>query len=150
MALKRIRKELDCNSNHPLPDISLGQDLRYPGDMYRLLAAVVGPVNTPYEDCLFFLSIHLPQDYPFKSPNVLFLTPIYHPNIDRRGYNCLDIFDHQWSPALTIPRVLLSLRSLLEDPNPDDPLEADIAKLYKQNPAEFRRIAREKAHLHAW
>jgi len=150
MTLSRIRKELDCNSKHPLPGIRLFQDPCYPGDIYHLLASIVGPVNTPYEDCVFFLSIHLPQDYPFKPPSVLFLTPIYSASIDQRGRNCLDILKDNWTPALTIPKVLLCLQSLLSDPNPDDPLEAEIAQLYKQNPAEFERIAREKAHLHAW
>lgn len=147
---RRIRKELDSYSKDPLPGVTLSADLRYPGNLYRLLGAILGPANTPYEDSLFFVSIELPQDYPFKPPKVIFLTPIYHPNINKRGQNCLDIFDYQWSPALTISKVLYCLQSLLEDPNPDDPLEADIAQLYKRNLAEFTRMARGKAQLQAW
>jgi ubiquitin-conjugating enzyme E2 D/E len=149
MALRRIRKELDSYSKDPIPGTRLEPDLRYPGSLYHLLAAIIGPANTPYEDCLYFLSLALPPDYPFKPPKVTLLTSIYHPNINKSGYNCLDIY-FNWSPVVTLRRILSELLSLLEDPNPEDPLEPEIARLCKTNPAEFRRLAREKALLHAW
>ena len=95
MALRRIKKELDSYSKDPIPGISLAQDPRYPGNLFRLLGGMIGPANTPYEDSLYFLSIKLPIDYPWKPPKVTFLTPIYHPNINKVGENCLDILDSQ-------------------------------------------------------
>ncbi len=109
MALRRIRRELESFSRDNKPGVSLGQDLRYPCDLFRLLGVIIGPAETPYEDSLFFLSIKLPTDYPFKPPNVTFLTYIYHPNISKAGQNCLDVFGSQWSPALTISHVLHSV-----------------------------------------
>ena len=55
----------------------------------------------------------------------------------------LDILMDQWSPALTISKILLSISSLLTDANPDDPLVPEIAQLYKSNRAKFEATARE-------
>jgi ubiquitin-conjugating enzyme E2 D/E len=88
----------------------------------------MGPEDSPYSGGVFFLNIYFPTDYPFKPPKITFATRIYHPNINSNGGICLDILKDQWSPALTISKgifliiVLLSISSLLTDPNPDDPL----------------------------
>uniref|UniRef100_A0A672P065 E2 ubiquitin-conjugating enzyme n=1 Tax=Sinocyclocheilus grahami TaxID=75366 RepID=A0A672P065_SINGR len=87
--------------------------------------------DSPYQGGVFFLTIHFPTDYPFKPPKVAFTTKIYHPNINSNGSICLDILRSQWSPALTVSKVLLSICSLLCDPNPDDPLVPEIAHTYK-------------------
>ena len=91
----------------------------------------MGPADSPFQGGLFFLNIQFPADYPFKPPKVAFTTKIYHPNINASGGICLDILTKQWSPALTISKVLLSICSLLCDANPDDPLVPDIAAQYK-------------------
>ena len=93
----------------------------------------MGPEDSPYSGGVFFLNIVFPPDYPFKPPKVTFTTKIYHCNINSNGSICLDILKDQWSPALTISKVLLSISSLLTDANPDDPLVPEIANLYKTN-----------------
>jgi len=102
----------------------------------------MGPNDSAYEGGVFNLNIKFPPDYPFSSPKVYFNTKIYHPNINSKGQICLDILKDRWSPALTISKVLLSICSLLTDPNPDDPLVVAIANTYRKNPKEFDKIAR--------
>ncbi|KER31367.1 hypothetical protein T265_02414 [Opisthorchis viverrini] len=105
--------------------------------------------DSAYEGGVFFLKIVFPTDYPFKPPKVSFNTKIYHPNINGNGSICLDILRSQWSPALTISKVLLSICSLLTDPNPDDPLCPDIARQYKSDRKRYEEIAREWTQKYA-
>ena len=111
-------------------------------DMYVWEGCIFGPEDSPFHGGVFNLSIQFPVDYPFRPPHIKFITKIYHPNINSSGLICLDILKTQWSPALTISKVLLSITSLLTDPNPDDPFVPEIANLYKQDRAAYEDRAR--------
>ena len=139
-ALKRIQKELNDIMKDPPSNCSAG-----PRDqnMYNWQATIMGPAGSPYEGGVFFLGIVFPADYPFKPPRITFETKIYHCNINDKGGICLDILKDSWSPALTISKVLLSICSLLTDPNPDDPLVPDIARLFKEDRVKHDKMAKE-------
>lgn len=146
MSIRRITKEQQDIKTDAPDNCSAGPR----GDsLYIWDAVIVGPTGCPYEGGIFNLEIHLGMDYPFKPPKVLFKTRIYHPNIHPNGSICLDILKDQWSPALTISKVLLSICSLLTDPNPKDPLVPDAANLYMGNRPAFDAKAREWTRLYA-
>eukprot|EP00210_Caulerpa_lentillifera_P006416 g6128.t2 len=109
----------------------------------------MGPADSPYAGGVFFVSISFPPDYPFKPPKVMFKTRVYHPNVNSQGSICLDILKEQWSPALTISKVLLSVCSLLTDPNPDDPLVPEIAHIHKTDRSRYESTAREWTQKYA-
>ncbi|XP_015864911.1 ubiquitin-conjugating enzyme E2 D2-like [Peromyscus maniculatus bairdii] len=140
MALKRIHKEFLAMSQDPPAQCSAGPVAE---NMFHWQATIMGPDDSPYQGGVFFLTIRFPTNYPFKPPKISFITKIYHPNISKNGSICLDILDSQWSPALTISKVLLSICSLLCDPNPDDPLVPEIARVYRKDLKEYNKLARE-------
>ena len=140
MALKRIQRELQELGRDPPANCSAGP---VGEDLFHWQATIMGPDESPYSGGVFFLDIHFPNDYPFKPPKVTFLTRNYHCNINGNGGICLDILKDQWSPALTISKVLLSVCSLLTDPNPGDPLVPEIANILKTNVPQHDATARD-------
>tara|TARA_B100001063_G_scaffold247009_1_gene289313 strand:- start:2263 stop:2715 length:453 start_codon:yes stop_codon:yes gene_type:complete len=144
---KRIKKELENLKTDPPVNCSAGPD--DDDDIFKWTATLMGPSASPYQGGIFYLNIVFPQNYPFKPPKITFATKVYHPNINSSGGICLDVLKDQWSPALTIDKILLSICSLLEDPNPDDPLVPDIANQYKNNRLAYDMTAREWTQYYA-
>lgn len=105
-------------------------------------ATIFGPDDSPYQGGVFSLNMDFPEKYPLKPPHVTFKTKIYHPNINISGGICLDILKEKWSPALSVSHVLLSICSMLTDPNPDDPLVPEIAHQYKYNRNKYNETAK--------
>jgi ubiquitin-conjugating enzyme E2 D/E len=126
-----IDKTLCCKAGPANDNIELWQ------------GTITGPADTPYAGGIFNLEIKFPSEYPYKPPKIMFKTQIYHPNISSSGDICLDILKDNWSPALTIDKVLLSISSLLSDPNPNDPLVPEIAKIYNSNRNNYNQTAKE-------
>ena len=139
-ATKRINKELQDLQKDPPVSCSAGP---IGDDLFHWQATIMGPPDSPYQGGVFFLNINFPPDYPFKPPKVSFQTKIYHPNVNSNGSICLDILNAQWSPALTTSKVILSICSLLTDPNPDDPLVPEIARIYKSDIDTYNKTAAE-------
>ncbi|CAG7725941.1 unnamed protein product [Allacma fusca] len=109
---------------------------------YNWLARVNGPPQSPYQGGVFYLNLKISHDYPLKPPGVRFLTKIFHPNISRHGDIGIDCIQHNWTLALTIPQILLSVQSLLTDPFLEISMEKTVAELYEKDIQTFDKIAR--------
>lgn len=139
-AIKRITKEFQDLIKNPLENISAGP---ISDNILKWEATIIGPEGTPYEGGIFKIAIDFTTDYPFKAPKCNFMTRVYHPNINSAGCICLDILKDKWSASLTISKLLLSICSLLNDPNPDDPLESESANMFKNDRVQYEMIARQ-------
>ena len=106
-----------------------------------------------FQGGIFKLEISIPERYPFEPPKCKFLTPIYHPNVDTSGRICLDILKMpphgSWKPSINISSVLTSLQLLMSEPNPDDPLMADIADEFRYHKDRFLATARNNTVKYA-
>ena len=144
--IQRLSKEFRDMQNNDTPNLSASP---VNDNLFEWNAVILGPIGTPYEGGIFNLNIHIPTNYPFKPPSVIFKTKIYHPNINSSGNICLDILKSQWSPALTLTKILLSICSLLADPNPNDPLMPEIANQLKENPESYYKTAKDWTAIYA-
>ncbi|KAF7324870.1 Ubiquitin-conjugating enzyme E2-16 kDa [Mycena kentingensis (nom. inval.)] len=142
---KRIQREIADVRKEDLGSIVLAPT----DNLFIWTGSLPGPENSVYEGGVFKFGIQLPNDYPFSAPKVTLQTKIYHMNISDAGNICLDILKHNWSPALSLFKVILSLSSLLTDPNPKDPLVPTIATLYQRNRKEHDATARKWTELYA-
>ena len=110
-----------------------------------LIGVLEGPPNTPYENGYFIFKILFPEEYPMVPIKFCFITSILHPNISESGFVCADIFGKEWSIALCVySKLIYSVQSLLDDPNPDDFINKFAAKLYKKD----RNVYNETVRYH--
>ena len=145
-SIKRIQNELIKLDKNPIYNCSAGPN---GDDLLNWNATIIGPKETPYEGGIFNLDIIFPTEYPIKPPQIRFKTKIYHPNIDSEGGICISILKKDWSPILNIRTILLSICSLLNDPNPDDPLVPYIGDLYIHNRNKFIEEAKNWTTIYA-
>ncbi|SPP79999.1 ubiquitin-conjugating enzyme E2 D4-like [Drosophila guanche] len=145
MGRRRLQKELTKMMSNPTEGC---QVMLLDNLIYHWKAIIVGPTDTPYEGGHFELGILFSNFYPREAPACVFLTKIYHCNIEN-GIICVDILDSEWSAALTVEKLLLSIRSLLSDPNPDNPINPNAAEMYLKNRTMHDRTAREWTALYA-
>jgi ubiquitin-conjugating enzyme E2 A len=95
--------------------------------------------DTPFEDGTFKLLLTFEESYPNKPPSVRFISRMFHPNVYANGELCLDILQNRWSPTYDVAAILTSIQSLLHDPNPNSPANAEAAALYRENMKEYVR-----------
>lgn len=99
------------------------------------VATVEGPVDSVYEGLKYKLRLDFKAGYPYTAPTVRFTTPCFHPNVDQHGNICLDILKEKWSALYEVRTILLSIQSLLAEPNNDSPLNTQAANLWSNQTA---------------
>lgn len=143
MQQQRVLRELSRIASCPPQGISV---FSKDDKLNMLEAQLVGPDNSPYAKGIFKLEILIPDNYPFSPPSMKFVTKVYHPNIDDSGRICLDLIKMppkgNWRPTIGLEGLLIALRMLLETPNPDDPLMADIAEEFRNYNSVFTEKAK--------
>ncbi|KAA3460110.1 ubiquitin-conjugating enzyme E2 28 [Gossypium australe] len=154
LASKRIPKEVkELQKEHPHVFSLAPEDKE---DIFSRRVTMRGPCRSPYEGGKFELIIHFPPDYPFRPPKMLhnvdvtFRNKIFHPNINwRYGSVSIDILKSKWNAALNISKVLLPIYSMLKEPTLIDPLDQNIANMYKTDRRLYETVARDWTQKYA-
>eukprot|EP01094_Clydonella_sp_ATCC50884_P022158 TRINITY_DN5049_c0_g1_i1.p1 TRINITY_DN5049_c0_g1~~TRINITY_DN5049_c0_g1_i1.p1 ORF type:complete len:195 (-),score=43.43 TRINITY_DN5049_c0_g1_i1:231-764(-) len=139
---KRLQSELMSFMMNTPPGISAFPD----GDnLFTWSGTIDGVQGTVYEGQSYKVVLKFPANYPISAPTVTFDTPCFHPNVDQHGNICLDILKENWSAVYNVRTVLLSLQSLLGEPNVDSPLNAYAASLWEHQNAYKAELAQKYA-----
>ncbi|GAA6017594.1 hypothetical protein JCM11491_005295 [Sporobolomyces phaffii] len=138
---KRLQSELmSLMMSPPAPGISAFPESD--SDLTYWVGRLEGPEATPYEGHVYAISLRFHNEYPFKAPTVRFESTCFHPNVDMHGNICLDILKEKWSPALSVSTILVSLQSLLGEPNNASPLNVEAAELWDDAEAFKTELAK--------
>ena len=138
---KRLTNEFKNLTSNPVYGSKVIQE---GGNLYKWKVTLPGPKGSAYEDGIFNLSFDFPDNYPFKCPEVKFITPMYHPNVKRdTGEICMDVFANSWSPTQKVCDIIEKLASLLVSPSTESPLEAEIAQEFVSDHKKWEKKVRD-------
>ncbi|CAL8117694.1 unnamed protein product [Orchesella dallaii] len=114
-------------------------------NIFKWIGTIHGPEETVFSGLTFKLSLEFPSGYPYTPPSVKFISPCFHPNVDTAGNICLDILKDKWSALLDVRTILISIQSLLSEPNIESPLNTKAAQMWK-NQETYRKHLTEVVH----
>ncbi|CAG9311473.1 unnamed protein product [Blepharisma stoltei] len=143
----RINKELQELSTNPPENcaVSLVGD-----DITHWRVNLVGPEGSAYEGGNFELALTVPANYPFRAPDVRFVTRIYHPNVKSDdGAICTELYQSDWSPTKNIRHVIELLLSTLITPSPEHAVEPEIAQQMMNSHEAYVATARQWVNQYA-
>ena len=147
-AMKKIKEEFkDLNSN-PIANIGATIGLVDDDNIFEWQCSLMGPKDTSYAGGLFFLRVIFPENYPNSAPDVNFITPIYHINVNPRkakfagaeklGHVCISTLNW-WKPEYKMREVLTNIFALFYMGNPDSPYGLERAEELKHNKALYEK-----------
>jgi len=145
-----LRKQLAELSKNPMEGFSAG--LIDDSDIYRWEVLIIGPQDTHFEGGFFKAHLIFPKEYPLRPPKMKFITDIWHPNVEKNGDVCISILhepgddkwgyekaSERWLPVHTVETILMSVISLLADPNDESPANVDAAKEWREDYDTFKK-----------
>ncbi|KDE05607.1 ubiquitin-conjugating enzyme E2-18 kDa [Microbotryum lychnidis-dioicae p1A1 Lamole] len=125
-------------------------------DFFIWSALIQGPSETPFEGGVFEAELTFPRDYPLSPPKMKFTPPLFHPNIYASGDVCISILhspgddpnayessSERWSPVQSVEKILLSVISMLAEPNIESGANIDACKLYRDNREAYDDMIRQ-------
>ena len=137
-------------------DLGFSVGLLDENDFYKWTVVIFGPSETIYEGGFFKAILTFPLDYPNSPPQMKFTSPMFHPNIYPDGRVCISILhppgtdkfneqekaEERWRPSLGAEEILLSVISMLNDPNCDSPANIDAAVMLRHNPEQYNNTVK--------
>ncbi|CAI4035500.1 hypothetical protein SMKI_13G1500 [Saccharomyces mikatae IFO 1815] len=149
-AQKRLLKELQQLIKDSPPGIVAGP--KSENNIFVWDCLIQGPPDTPYADGVFNAKLEFPKDYPLSPPKLTFTPSILHPNIYPNGEVCISILhspgddpnmyelaEERWSPVQSVEKILLSVMSMLSEPNIESGANIDACILWRDNRPEFEK-----------
>ena len=120
IALKRVIMDISDYMKEPIENTYIHFD---ESNMFELYLLIIGPDNTPYENGFYFFQVKFPNDYPYKHPDVKYMTTMkgvrFNPNLYENGKVCLSILGTwsgpEWTSVMNLKSLILSLQSLLNE-----------------------------------
>ncbi|KAL8943323.1 MAG: hypothetical protein Q9211_001018 [Gyalolechia sp. 1 TL-2023] len=157
-ASRRLTREYEILTKSGLKEITGGPASE--DDMFLWEVLIQGPKDTPFEDGLFPAELKFPKDYPLSPPTMKFLCDMWHPNVYPSGLVCISILhapgedpnhyeqaSERWSPIQSVEKILISVMSMLAEPNDESPANVEAAKMWRERRKEYeeriRRSVRE-------
>ncbi|KAL6048787.1 Ubiquitin-conjugating enzyme E2 14 [Balamuthia mandrillaris] len=153
MAEKRaallLRKQLKELQKNPVDGFSAGVE---DDNIFEWSCVIVGPPDTFYEGGYFNCKLKFPTEYPDQPPEMYFTSEIWHPNVYEDGKVCISILhppgedefgyekaNERWSPIHTVETILVSVISMLSDPNDESPANIDAARQWREDREGFKK-----------
>ncbi|KAH7368752.1 ubiquitin-conjugating enzyme [Plectosphaerella cucumerina] len=153
-AHRRLLQEYRALTNNPPDGITAGPVSE--DDLLHWEALIQGPEGTPFEGGVFPAELKFPKDYPLAPPTMKFLADVWHPNVYPSGLVCISIlhppgddpnhYEHaseRWSPIQSVEKILISVMSMLAEPNDESPANVEAAKMWRERRAEYEKKVRD-------
>ncbi|RPB08413.1 ubiquitin-conjugating enzyme [Morchella conica CCBAS932] len=127
-------------------------------NLFEWECLIQGPDETPFEGGVFPATLSFPKDYPLNPPKMKFTCEMFHPNVYKDGTVCISILhspgddpnqyedaSERWSPIQSVEKILISVMSMLAEPNDESGANIDASKVWRDNKEEYSRRVRQCA-----